>query len=316
LAVSDNPIADSPPILAAPAAPATVVITTKNRRGDLAKAIESALDQTIRPEVLVIDDGSADSTADMVRQRYPKVRLDRAEQSLGYIAQRNRAAQLVTGEIIFSIDDDAAFSTARIVEQTLADFDHPRVGAVAIPVIDVKKSPQVRQRSPDLQGIFANYTFVGTAHALRRNLFLRLGGYREYLFHQGEESDFAIRLLDAGFIVRLGRSDPIHHFESPRRDFRRMDLYGRRNDVLYAWHNVPMPYLPLHLLATTFNGVRFGFACRRPWRMMRGLAIGYGSILHELARRRPVSCATYRLSRMLKTRGGVALKEIEPLLKN
>jgi len=114
--------------------------------------------------------------------------------------------------------------------------------------------------------------------------------------------------------VRAGRADPIHHFESPRRDTRRMDLYGRRNDVLYAWYNVPMPYLPVHLLATTLNGVRFGFGCGRPGRMIRGLAWGYLAILHELTQRKAVNCNTYRLSRMLKSRGGVRLEEIEPLL--
>jgi hypothetical protein len=41
-----------------------------------------------------------------------------------------------------------------------------------------------------------------------------------------------------------------------------MDLYGRRNDVLFAWHNVPMPYFPAHLLGVTINGLRFGVRCR------------------------------------------------------
>ena len=45
---------------------ATVVITTKNRREDLLKAVASAWSQTARPEVLVIDDGSTDGTSEAV----------------------------------------------------------------------------------------------------------------------------------------------------------------------------------------------------------------------------------------------------------
>ena len=35
--------------------------------------------------------------------------------------------------MIFSIDDDAEFSTPQVVEQTLQEFDDARIGAVAIP---------------------------------------------------------------------------------------------------------------------------------------------------------------------------------------
>jgi glycosyltransferase involved in cell wall biosynthesis len=289
---------------------ATVAITTKNRKDELAAAIESALSQTAQPEILVIDDGSTDGTSEMVRQRFPSVRLDRVEQSLGLIAQRNRAAKMAAGDIIFSIDDDAVFTTPRVVAQTLADFDHPKVGAVGIPFIDVRKNDLLQQRAPADEGVFATFNYIGTAHALRRDVFLAVGGYREFLFHQGEESDYCIRMLDAGYIVRLGRADPIHHMESPRRDFTRMDLYGRRNDILFAWYNVPAIALPLHLAATTFNGIRMGFKCGRPLRMARGLLNGYAAVFRQLSKRAPVRPETYRLSRRLK-RGALEFRQIE-----
>jgi glycosyltransferase involved in cell wall biosynthesis len=293
---------------------ATVVITTKNRKADLVTAVESALAQTARPQVLVLDDGSTDGTADLVREKFPTVKLDRVEVSRGLIVQRNRAAKLADGEILFSIDDDAAFSTPNTVAQTLAEFDRPRIGAVAIPYIDVKRSPQVKQLAPGATGIFLDFTYIGTAHALRRDMFLQLGGYREFLFHQGEEMDFTTRMLERGWVVRLGRADPIHHFESPRRDFRRMDLYGRRNDVLYAWHNVPMPYFPMHLLVTTLKGIRFGLSVGRPLRMIQGLAMGYGAILHELAHRRPPSRRTYQIARLLRKRRATPIEEVAGIL--
>src|SRR5215469_9952384 len=158
---------------------ATVVITTKNRREDLLKAIASALSQTTRPEVLVIDDASTDGTSAAVAREFPSVRLQRSEKSLGLVVQRNRGARLATNPIIFSLDDDAVFSTPRIVEDTLREFGHPRVGAVAIPFADVNQSPAIYQRAPEPRGIYATYDFKGTAHAIRRDVFMALGGYRE-----------------------------------------------------------------------------------------------------------------------------------------
>ena len=201
-----------------------------------------------------------------------------------------------------------------MVSQTLEELNHPRVGAVAIPCVEVRQNPQLQQRAPEGPGVPVVYSYVGTAHALRRDAFLRLGGYREFLFHQGEEEDYCIRMLAAGYVVRLGRADPIHHLESPRRDFRRMDLYGRRNNVLFAWCNVPMPFLPVHLAGTIVSGLRRGWRVGRPWRMVQGLAMGYAEIFRRWKQRRPVDARVYRLYRELMWRGGAPLSEIEPRL--
>ena len=143
-------------------------------------------------------------------------------------------------------------------------------------------------RAPSRDGIWVTDAYVGTAHAMRRDIFLQLGGYRESLFHQGEESDFCIRMLDAGYVVRAGNADVVCHYESPRRDFRRMDIYGRRNDILFAWHNVPARLLPLHLAGTTFNGLRWGLGTKRLANMIRGLLRGYLASARYATCRRPV----------------------------
>lgn len=289
--------------------PATIVITTKNRRDDLRKAVASALAQTARPEVLVVDDGSTDGTSEMIAREFPSVRLNRSEKSLGLIVQRNRAAQMAGNSIVFSIDDDAVFSTPSVVEHTLREFDHPEVGAVAIPFADVNRSPEIHQRAPRAGTVFAAYSFIGTAHALRRDVFLKLDGYRDLLVHQGEEEDYCLRMLDAGWITRCGTADPIHHFESPRRDWSRMDYYGARNKILYAWQNVPWPYLPAHLLCTTALTLMHSRKPRRMFTRLRGVAAGYS--LFGRTRRAPVLLEIYRLSRELKRRGAVPLDEIK-----
>lgn len=293
---------------------ASILITTKNRKTELRKVLVSAVSQSLPIEIVVIDDGSADGTSELVKREFPRVRLQRDEQSRGLVVQRNRGARLASGQIIFSIDDDAILSTPTIIEETLRDFDHPRVGAVAIPFADVNRSPEVRQRAPHPRGVYATYTYIGTAHAIRRDLFLKLSGYREILFHQGEEEDYCIRMLNAGWITRCGNAAPIHHFESPRRSTTRMDFYGARNKVLFAWQNIPFPAVSWHLAATTAKTLLYSLRPTRFWTRLRGVLSGYGACLAGKAPRVPVSSTTYELVRGLKRRGPTPLEDITALL--
>lgn len=293
---------------------ATVVITTKNRKDELCQALESVMTQTVPLEVLVIDDGSTDGTTELVQTRFPEATVVRQELSQGLVVQRNRGAKLATTEFIFSIDDDAAFSTPHVVEQTLADFSDPRIGAVAIPYIEPHKSNLLMQLAPSKNCVWITDKFIGTAHALRREMFLELEGYREMLVHQGEEGDFCIRMLEHGWMTRLGNSDPILHFESPRRDFRRMDYYGRRNDILFAWHHVPFQFFPVHLARTSFNGIGAALRARRFYSMAAGMLAGYYGCVRRWSERSPVSKRTYMMNRRLRKNGPLPLDEVASIL--
>jgi glycosyltransferase involved in cell wall biosynthesis len=294
---------------------ATVVITTKDRKQDLRRAVQSAVDQTADPEVLVVDDGSSDGTSRMIREEFPGVRVHREENSAGLIVRRNQGARMANGSIIFSIDDDAEFSTPHVVEQTLAEFDDPRVGAVAIPYVDVHRDRGVQQRAPSDQGVHCTAAFRGTAHALRRDLFLQLGGYREHLVHQGEEMDYCIRMLDAGYVVRLGRSDIIKHYESPKRNYERMDFYGRRNDVLFGWHNVPSVLLPFYFFLSVTNTLRTAIRIGRVEKLITGVLAGFRDCVKHLNDRQPISLKTFRLYRQLRRESSKPLGQIEGYLR-
>jgi glycosyltransferase involved in cell wall biosynthesis len=298
-------------------AQAAILITTKNRKEELRKAIASSLAQTAPVEVVVIDDGSTDGTAEMVREKFPQVKLDRSEQSLGLIAQRNRGADLTAAPVIVSIDDDCVFPSPHTVEQTLAELDDPRaarVGVVAMPMINILQDQTVRNLAPDAEKVYVSAAFNGGAHAVRRDLFIRLGRYRAFLWRQGEESDFSIRMLEAGYVVRMGRADAIHHMESPVRNKPLIRFYVARCNILYAWWNVPAPYLPVHLAGTTFNILKFGLRKRCFGAVARGLAAGYGGLFRQWRQRRPVRRQTYRLMRRLVRSAATPLCEIEPLL--
>jgi hypothetical protein len=125
--------------------------------------------------------------------------------------------------------------------------------------------------------------------------------------------DFCLRLLAHGWFVRLGTGDAIIHHETPSRDWSRMDFYGRRNDIIFAWRNVPMPYMPTHLVATTLNGLRWAFI-RGSTRMLLGVGSAYKDIILNRCECCPVSKRAYRLHRILRKKGPRVLQEVAQLL--
>lgn len=91
---------------AAPTLPVTVLVPTFNRSGYLAEALQSLLDQDQRAaEIIVIDDGSEDDTADVVQRFGSAVRYLRQENS-GKSAALNHGLGHATGEFVWIFDDD------------------------------------------------------------------------------------------------------------------------------------------------------------------------------------------------------------------
>jgi glycosyltransferase involved in cell wall biosynthesis len=290
---------------------ASVAIVTKDRRDILRDALSSIFGQTVTPEVLVLDDGSTDGTGDLVRKEFPKVRLFRAAVPRGPCAQRTALARLASGPIIVFFDDDVVLESSHTLELTLGNFDHDRVGAVAIPYMEAHEAPHVRHESPASEPAYATFPFVAVAYAARREALIRIGGFRADLFAQAEEPDLCLRMLAAGLVTRLGTAPPLLHLGSPPYDLDAKVFLGTRNQLLYAWRNVPMPYLPVRLVTllarAAFDSARF----REPGAAVRGLTQGLRRIASGKARRQPVGRGVYRLAHALKTRRAVPLPEIE-----
>ena len=233
----------------------SIVITTKNRKDDLAKAISSALSQNVH-EVIVWDDGSTDGTADFVAERFPSIRLVRSEISVGLINARNKLAQIATGDLLFSIDDDAVFSEVGIVSEIAVQFVDDRIAAIAIPLINVNQSQKVLQKAQSAGATEPIRQFIGTAHALRKDVFLKVGGYPDYLGRQEEELHFAAELYRNGYQIVKGYSDPIHHFESATRSRPEEAYREARNLWLFALRYAPIWALLPHLAGSAVNVLR------------------------------------------------------------
>ena len=85
----------------------SVIVPTYNRRRTLGRALDSVGTQTWPArEVIVVDDGSRDGTAEWLPEAHPDVRLIPLTRNLGAAHARNVAMREATGDIIAFLDSD------------------------------------------------------------------------------------------------------------------------------------------------------------------------------------------------------------------
>lgn len=110
----------------------TVLTPVYSREQYVAAAIESVLAQSFTDfELLLIDDGSTDGSAEILRSYTtdPRVRLVCNEHNLGIPKTRNRGIELARGEYVAMLDsDDRAYRTR--LEKQVAFLDRHRDFAV------------------------------------------------------------------------------------------------------------------------------------------------------------------------------------------
>lgn len=108
----------------------SVVIPTHNRADLLRGAIASVLDQT-RPahEIIVVDDGSTDSTCDVVRSYGPPIVL-LTQDHLRAAAARNHGVAHASGEWVAFLDSDDVWKPTKLERQLEYLDRHPQCGLV------------------------------------------------------------------------------------------------------------------------------------------------------------------------------------------
>lgn len=89
----------------------SVVVPCHNGRETIVEALESVLAQSTPPcEIVVVDDGSTDDSSEIVKRRFPEVRILR-QRNQGAASARNTGATAVTGSYIAFLDADDAWLT-------------------------------------------------------------------------------------------------------------------------------------------------------------------------------------------------------------
>lgn len=177
-------------------------------------------------EVMVVDNGSTDGSREMLKERYPQVRLIESPTNLGFGAANNRAAEVAQGEYLLLLNSDTLVHPGA-VDALLAHLrSHPQTGIVAPRLLNADGSLQVSAHPmPSLgrevwrllhldrlravsqyppaywqsQAAQKAEVLMGACLLVRRQDYLGLGGFDERFFMYSEEVDLCKRYQNAGW---------------------------------------------------------------------------------------------------------------------
>lgn len=222
----------------------SVVIPTRNRRELLAKTLDSLAQLKLSAgemEVIVVDDGSTDKTAEALagrRDPFP-LKVLRHEHSQGPAAARNHGAQAAQGEILGFLDSDVTVDPGwwQAAEPHFTDAGVAGVEGMTRP-------PQAAGRPTPLTHLVANLrggNFITCNMFYRRSAFVGLGGFdRRFLRANREDSDFAFAVLEQGGRIVFEPACVVEHplFPAPATVYLREARYGLHEALLRRKHPV------------------------------------------------------------------------------
>ncbi|HEY1580384.1 MAG TPA: glycosyltransferase family A protein [Terracidiphilus sp.] len=230
------------------------LIPTYNRRGNIFRAIDSVLAQTLPPaEIIVVDDGSTDGTGDAVSAHYGStVRLIRQENQ-GVSTARTRAVEEATSEWIAFLDSDDIWLPTKLELQQNAlrtlgeDFGacFTNCGYFGNPSMSCSVFEQGGLKLGSEMGALRNpLRYIVGAHGryapslmvqsllVRRSLLKELGGFDQSLgFSEDRDLTFRLSFKTKFCIV----STPLVSIDRTPGVSRLTDGLARKNDQLYAW---------------------------------------------------------------------------------
>jgi len=241
----------------------SIIIITYNRPIDTFDTIENILSldlyDNLVEEVIVVNNCSTVDYSSFVlkieKLRDNKIKYYVSPENLGVAGGRNFGVEKSNGDILLFIDDDAVFENKDVLNIMVENYKSKNCGILAFKSKDFTTKKLNRNEFPHrndeylCREKFSTYFFVGVGHAIRRDIFLRVGGYPDDFFYGMEEYDLSYKAIDAGFDIIYDSNIVVLHKKVI--DGRQAtDLILRKysiNKIKVAYRNLPLCYLLSHV---------------------------------------------------------------------
>ncbi len=194
-------------------------------------------------EVIVIDNGSHDGSAAMVRAEFPQAQRIEAGENLGFGAANNRALKEARGEFLWILNSDTEVEAGGIASMLRWMEERPECGAIGSRLIlrDGSTQPSCAL-DPSLWAVFCEQTFLykllpggrytgsyamtnwdynearevpqvcGASLLVRAEAWRQVEGFDESYFMYFEDTDLCVRLREANWTIWYLPCARVRHF--------------------------------------------------------------------------------------------------------
>ena len=302
----------------------SVVIVNWNGRRFLPRCLESLGAQTFPPsEIILVDNGSTDSSAAWVREHSPHVCLILNDRNVGFAAANNQGIRAASGEFVALLNNDAFPEPGWLAALVAAAQSNPRVGSVASLMLFADRPEVVNSAGVSVdrcgvtwdraggepassQGTAIVPVFGASAGAAlyRRSMLLALDGLNEAYFIYLEDVDLAWRARWMGWEAVLAPAARVLHVHSgtTRQGSAFKTYLLARNKIHMLLTNYPWPHLlllgPLLLLYDNLSLAQTLFG-QRSLAGLRGRLAGWATASQALRARRRVQAARRASARVV-----------------
>ena len=178
----------------------SIIIPCYNHELYIAEAIESALNQTYKNiEIVVINDASTDNSENIINtyaQKYKNIVFLNKKENKGVVFCRNLAISKSSGEYILPLDGDDKIAPT-FVEKAVSILNNSQNVRIAYSRVKYfganEKEFELGPFSPE-SIIFSNC--ITNTSMYRKDDFLAVGGYKEYMNEGLEDWDLWLSILE------------------------------------------------------------------------------------------------------------------------
>lgn len=183
----------------------SIIIPCYKQAHWLGEAIESCLNQTVKPlEIIVVNDGSPDSTSE-VAKKYP-VKLIEKENG-GLSSARNAGIKEAKGYYVLTLDSDDKLHP-EFLEHTIGVDDIVGVEQQEFGNSNTLWQPPLR--NPKFEN-FTKHNCINCCSLYKKEIWDKIGGYDENMKIAYEDWDFWLRATKAGYSVTVV-SKPLFYY--------------------------------------------------------------------------------------------------------
>lgn len=225
----------------------TAVVSTWNKKDDVCANLDALRAQTLPfAEIVVVDNASRDGTAELLRARYPDVRLIvMPHERFGACETFNIGFKASRTELTAILDDDIVMPPDWLEKATLRMQREPATTAIVSTQVREPGMPRGYLESERHNSERYMSTFRGCASLARSQALAEAGYYDERLFIYGNERDLTCRLLNLGYrVLQYPGCGVFHKTPFGIKMGKRSLYYHARN----AWLSM-LKYAPLGALA-------------------------------------------------------------------